>query len=84
MKKFSTWMILSIGVIFWGLRIAAVYTETMGIDFLIKPLDTNTVNNIVIHNFVSIYINSKKKNIGCNNIYCKLLGIFWNGFHTLK
>ena len=64
MKKFSTWMILSIGVIFWGLRIAAVYTETMGIDFLIKPLDTNTEIILLFTTLLAFILIAKRKILG--------------------
>lgn len=39
MQKFSTWMILSLGIVFWILRIIASYTNAMAIDFMIKPMD---------------------------------------------
>lgn len=64
MKKFSTWMILSIGVIFWGLSIAAVYTETMGIDFLIKPLDTNTEIILLFTTLLAFILIAKRKILG--------------------
>lgn len=42
MNKFSTWMLLSFAVIFWILRIIATYCSTMGIEFIIQPLEMNT------------------------------------------
>ena len=41
MQKFSTWMILSLDVIFWLLRVIAAYTYAMGMDFMIQPIDMN-------------------------------------------
>ena len=42
MKNFSTWMILSLDVIFWLLRVVATYTDAMAIEFMVKPMDVNT------------------------------------------
>ena len=36
MQKFSTWMVLALDVMFWILRIIATYTNSMGIEFMIK------------------------------------------------
>ena len=41
MQKFSTWMVLALDVMFWILRIIATYTNSMGIEFMIKPMDMN-------------------------------------------
>ena len=42
MQKFSTWLILSFAVVFWILRVAAAYTFSLGIEFMIKPLELYT------------------------------------------
>lgn len=41
MQKFSTWMILSLDVIFWIIRVIATYTYAMGMDFMVVPLNMN-------------------------------------------
>ena len=42
MQKFSTWMIVCLDVMFWLFRIVATYTEAMGIEFMIKPMNMET------------------------------------------
>ena len=41
MQKFSTWMVLALDVMFWIFRIIAAYTSSMGIEFMVKPMDMN-------------------------------------------
>ena len=42
MQKFSTWMVLSLDIVFWIVRIIATYTSAMAIDFMITPINLNT------------------------------------------
>lgn len=64
MKKFSTWMILLLGIIFWLLRIVAVYTDTMGMEFMIKPLDTNTEIALLFISLLAFILIAKRKFLG--------------------
>lgn len=64
MQKFSTWMIVSIDVIFWILRIVATYTYTMGIDFMIKPLDTNVEIALIFFTLLAFILIAKRKLLG--------------------
>lgn len=64
MQKFSTWMILSLDVIFWMLRIVATYTYTMGIEFMIKPLDTNLEIALIFFTLFAFIFIAKRKLLG--------------------
>lgn len=64
MKKFSTWMILSLAVIFWILRIAAAYTATMGMDFIMKPLELNTEIAVIFICLLAFVLIAKRKFMG--------------------
>lgn len=64
MQKFSTWMIVSLDVIFWMLRIVATYTYTMGIDFMIKPLDTNVEIALIFFTLLAFILIVKRKLLG--------------------
>ncbi len=64
MQKFSTWMILSLDVIFWMLRIVATYTYTMGIEFMIKPLDTNLEITLIFFTLFAFIFIAKRKLLG--------------------
>ena len=64
MKQFSTWLILALGVIFWLLRIVAVYTETMGMNFMIKPMDSNTEIALLFITLLAFILIAKRKLLG--------------------
>lgn len=64
MQKFSTWMILSIDVIFWLLRIVAAYTYSMGMDFMIKPIDLNMEIIMIFVALLSFILIAKRKFLG--------------------
>ena len=64
MQKFSTWMILSIDVIFWLLRIMAAYTYSMGMDFMIKPIDLNMEIIMIFVALLSFILIAKRKFLG--------------------
>ena len=64
MKNFSTWMILSLDVIFWILRLIATYTEVMAIDFMVKTLDVNTEVLLLFVALLSFILIAKRKVLG--------------------
>lgn len=64
MKKFSTWLILAMAVIYWILRIIATYTSMMGIDFMIKPLDTNMEITLLFVALLSFVLIAKRTWLG--------------------
>lgn len=64
MQKFSTWMIISIDVIFWILRIIAAYTYSMGIEFMIKPTDINMEIIMIFVALLSFILIVKRKFLG--------------------
>lgn len=64
MQKFSTWMVLSLDVMFWILRIIAALTDTMAIDFMIKPIDMNMEIIMIFVALVSFVLIAKRKFLG--------------------
>ena len=84
MKNFSTWMILSLDVIFWILRIIATYTDAMGMEFLIKPMDVNTEILLLFVALISFLFIAKRKIFGgvlYLVAYAGYFGVYlWNYF----
>lgn len=64
MQKFSTWMILSLDVIFWLLRIVAAYTGAMGMDFMVQPMDLNMEITMIFVALLSFILIIKRKFLG--------------------
>ena len=80
MKKFSTWMILSIDVVFWVLRIIATYTESMAIDFMVKPIDINMEIIMIFVALLSFILIAKRKLLGAVIYNIGYLGYFGVNF----
>ena len=76
MKKFSTWMIISIDVIFWILRIIAAYTYSMGMEFMIKPTDMNLEIIMIFVALLSFILIAKRKFLGAIIYVIGYLGYF--------
>lgn len=76
MQKFSTWMILSLDVIFWLLRIVATYTQAMAIDFMITPIDLNTEIMLLFIALVCFVLIAKRKLLGVVLYLVSYLGYF--------
>lgn len=64
MQKFSTWMILSLAVVFWILRIIASYTNAMAIDFIVQPLDETLEILLLFVALFSFVLIAKRKFLG--------------------
>lgn len=64
MQKFSTWMILSLDVIFWILRVIAAYTYAMGMDFMIQPIDMNMEITMIFVALLAFILIAKRKFLG--------------------
>ena len=64
MKNFSTWMILSLDVIFWLLRVVATYTDAMAIEFMVKPMDVNTEILLLFVALLAFIFIAKRKIFG--------------------
>lgn len=64
MQKFSTWMILSLDVIFWLLRVIAAYTYAMGMDFMIQPIDMNMEITMIFVALLAFILIVKRKFLG--------------------
>ena len=57
-------MVLSLDVMFWILRIIAALTDTMAIDFMIKPIDMNMEIIMIFVALVSFVLIAKRKFLG--------------------
>lgn len=64
MQKFSTWMILCLDVMFWLLRIIGAYTYSMGIDFIVKPMDITTEISLIFIALLAFILIAKRKFLG--------------------
>ena len=64
MQKCSTWMILLLDIIFWLLRIVATYTYTMGIEFMIKPMNVNLEIFLIFMALLVFILVAKRKFLG--------------------
>lgn len=64
MQKFSTWMIVSLDVAFWLLRIIAAYTYAMGIDFMVMPTDLNMEIMMIFVALLAFILIIKRKFLG--------------------
>lgn len=64
MQKFSTWMILSLDVIFWLLRVVAAYTSSMGMEFMVQPIDLNMEVIMIFVALLSFILIIKRKFLG--------------------
>lgn len=64
MQKFSTWMILALDVIFWLMRIIAAYTYSMGIEFMIQPMDMNLEITMIFVALLAFILIAKRKFLG--------------------
>ena len=64
MQKFSTWLILSLAVVFWILRVVATYATGMGFDFIIKPIDMTTEIILLFTALVCFVLIAKRNFLG--------------------
>lgn len=76
MQKFSTWMILSLDVIFWLLRVIAAYTTAMGMDFMIQSMDLNMEITMIFVALLSFVLIIKRKFLGAIIYIIGYLGYF--------
>ena len=76
MQKFSTWMVLALDVMFWILRIIATYTNSMGIEFMIKPMDMNMEIAMIFVALICFVFIAKRKFLGSIVYMIGYLGYF--------
>ena len=82
MQKFSTWMVLSLDIVFWIVRIIATYTSAMAIDFMITPINLNTEIMLLFVALLCFMLIAKRKLLGVILYLVSYLGYFgvdlWN------
>lgn len=82
MQKFSTWMVLSLDIVFWIVRIIATYTSAMAIDFMITPINLNTEIMLLFVALLCFVLIAKRKLLGVIPYLVSYLGYFgvdlWN------
>lgn len=76
MQKFSTWMIVAMDVVFWLLRVIAAYTNAMGIDFMIQPMDLNMEIMMIFVALLAFILIIKRKFLGAVIYIIGYLGYF--------
>ena len=76
MQKFSTWMVLCLDVMFWLLRVIAAYTSSMGIEFMIKPMDMNVEIGLIFLALICFIFIAKRKFLGSIVYIIGYLGYF--------
>ena len=79
MQKFSTWLILSFAVVFWILRVAAAYNYSLGLEFMIKPLDLATEIMLLFVALISFIFIAKRRWLGPIIYaigYCGYFGVY--------
>lgn len=64
MKKFSTWMILMLVVLFWILRIVVALMANLNIDFVIKPFNIGTEIALIFFVLLCMILIVKRKMVG--------------------
>ena len=64
MQKFSTWMILLLAIIFWGVRVIACYYSQMGDEFMVTPLDFNLEVFLLFITVLCFVLIAKRKWLG--------------------
>lgn len=76
MQKFSTWMVLAVDVMFWIFRIIAAYTSSMGIEFMVKPMDMNMEIAMIFLALICFVFIAKRKFLGSIVYMIGYLGYF--------
>ena len=76
MQKFSTWMVLALDVMFWIFRIIAAYTSSMGIEFMVKPMDMNMEIAMIFLALICFVFIAKRKFLGSIVYMIGYLGYF--------
>ena len=76
MHKFSTWMVLSLDIVFWIVRIIATYTSAMAIDFMITPINLNTEIMLLFVALLCFVLIAKRKLLGVILYLVSYLGYF--------
>ena len=88
MQKFSTWMILSLAVIFWLLRIVSTYCSQMGMEFMAQPLDLTLEIFIIFTSILCFILIAKRKWLGTILYLIAYEGYFGadiiNNFNNIK
>lgn len=61
MKNFSTWMIVMFCIMFWAVRLIATFTSSVGIEFIIKPMDFKLEIPLLFISFLCICFVMKRR-----------------------
>ena len=61
MKKFSSWLIMMIAFIFWGVRLVGTVMATIGSDFIFVPSDMTMEVGLLFITFICICFLVKRK-----------------------
>ena len=64
MQKFSTWMVMSLAIMFWILRIIVTYCYAMQNEFIATPLNFETEVAVLFIALLSFILLAKRKWLG--------------------
>ena len=64
MKSFASWMIVMFAGLFWLLRLVVLFTSTMGMEFVLQPINEQTEMILLFITIVCIVLIAKRKMAG--------------------
>lgn len=64
MKNLSSWLIVMFMIMFWAFRVIVAITGTMGMDFMVKPIDNNIEVILLFVVLILVPFIFKRKMIG--------------------
>lgn len=82
MKNLSSWLICFFMIMYWAFRVVVAITGSMGVDFVVKPIDNNIEIILLFVVLICIPFIFKRKLIGAI-IYLLLYGYYFGrGLYT--
>ena len=64
MRSVTNWLMILLAIMFWIFRVVVTFCQTMNIDFMIQPINTNTEIAILFATFICIILLLKQNIIG--------------------
>lgn len=64
MKSFASWLIIMFAALYWILRVVVLFTNSMGIDFIIQPINAQTEMILLFITIICIVLIGKRKIAG--------------------
>lgn len=64
MKSFASWLIVMFAGLFWLLRLVVLFTSSMGIEFIVQPINEQTEIILLFITVICIVLIAKRKMAG--------------------